>query len=91
MQWDLAGSSLGDSLKGSGSSLGTRREIAGKKTGGLVARMSEATGLYGTNKSPRSVGEPPVPGFFGYDWILALVLKPIDRTLAGLSPNLPKK
>ncbi|RWW55988.1 hypothetical protein BHE74_00037329 [Ensete ventricosum] len=31
MQWDLVGSSLGDSLKGSGSSLGTRREIDGRR------------------------------------------------------------
>ncbi|RWW82669.1 hypothetical protein BHE74_00008859 [Ensete ventricosum] len=45
MRWDLAGSSLGDSLKESGSSLGTRREIAGKKTGGLAARLPEVAGL----------------------------------------------
>ncbi|RRT63464.1 hypothetical protein B296_00003866 [Ensete ventricosum] len=31
MQWDLAGSSLGDSPKGSGSSQGTRWEITGKR------------------------------------------------------------
>ncbi|RWV87544.1 hypothetical protein GW17_00050444 [Ensete ventricosum] len=31
MQWDLARSSLGDSLKGSGSSLGARREIIGRR------------------------------------------------------------
>ncbi|RWV81271.1 hypothetical protein GW17_00057325 [Ensete ventricosum] len=54
-KWDLAGSSLGDSLKGSGSSLGTRREIAGKKTRGLTARMSEATGLYGKNPAGKSL------------------------------------
>ncbi|RWW65303.1 hypothetical protein BHE74_00027394 [Ensete ventricosum] len=42
MLWDLAGSSLGDSPKGSGSSLETHREIAGKKTGELATRMSEA-------------------------------------------------
>ncbi|RWW17955.1 hypothetical protein GW17_00018097 [Ensete ventricosum] len=31
MQWDLVGSSLGDSLKGSGSSLGARLEITGRR------------------------------------------------------------
>ncbi|RWV80911.1 hypothetical protein GW17_00057736 [Ensete ventricosum] len=31
MQWDLAGSSLGDPSKGSGSSLGARREITGRR------------------------------------------------------------
>ncbi|RWW09957.1 hypothetical protein GW17_00026526 [Ensete ventricosum] len=31
MQWELVGSSLGDSLKGSGSSLGTCREIIGER------------------------------------------------------------
>ncbi|RZS03979.1 hypothetical protein BHM03_00034244 [Ensete ventricosum] len=31
MQWDLTRSSLGDSPKGSGSSLGTRREIAERR------------------------------------------------------------
>ncbi|RZR78624.1 hypothetical protein BHM03_00004054 [Ensete ventricosum] len=41
MQWDLAGSSLGDSSKESGSSLGTRKEIAKKKTGGVTARLPE--------------------------------------------------
>ncbi|RWW40422.1 hypothetical protein BHE74_00054167 [Ensete ventricosum] len=45
MQWDLVGSLLGDSPKESGSSLGTRREIAGKKTGGLAARLSEVAGV----------------------------------------------
>ncbi|RRT35469.1 hypothetical protein B296_00012929 [Ensete ventricosum] len=45
MQWDLAGSSLGNSLKELGSSLGTRMEITGKKTGGLTVRMSEVSGL----------------------------------------------
>ncbi|RWW42944.1 hypothetical protein BHE74_00051449, partial [Ensete ventricosum] len=44
---DLVGSSLGDSPKESGSSLGTRREIAGKKTGRLVARLSEVVGVCG--------------------------------------------
>ncbi|RWV83485.1 hypothetical protein BHE74_00044321 [Ensete ventricosum] len=50
-----------DSPKGPGSSLGTRREIAGKKTGGLAARMPETTELCG--KSGRrlalSTGKPP--------------------------------
>ncbi|RZS24575.1 hypothetical protein BHM03_00057654 [Ensete ventricosum] len=45
MLWDLAGSSLGDSPKELGSSLGTPREIAGKKTGGLATRLSEVTGV----------------------------------------------
>ncbi|RWV84006.1 hypothetical protein GW17_00054322 [Ensete ventricosum] len=31
MQWDLAGSSLGDSPKGSGNSLGACREITGRR------------------------------------------------------------
>ncbi|RRT35378.1 hypothetical protein B296_00035923 [Ensete ventricosum] len=55
MRWDLAGSSLGDSLKELGSSLGTRREIAGKKTGGLTVRLSEVAGVY------RTMVGPPVP------------------------------
>ncbi|RWV85230.1 hypothetical protein BHE74_00043019 [Ensete ventricosum] len=46
MQWDLAGCSLGDSSKGSGSLLGTRREITGR----LAARMPEAVGLTGASK-----------------------------------------
>ncbi|RZR76484.1 hypothetical protein BHM03_00001288 [Ensete ventricosum] len=37
----------GNSPKGSGSSLGTRREIAGKKTEGLPAIMPEAVVLCG--------------------------------------------
>ncbi|RZR88806.1 hypothetical protein BHM03_00016441 [Ensete ventricosum] len=41
MRWDLTGSSLGDSPNESGSSLGTRREITGKKTGGLAVRLPE--------------------------------------------------
>ncbi|RZS28915.1 hypothetical protein BHM03_00062569 [Ensete ventricosum] len=31
MQWDIAGSSLGDSPKGSGSSLGARPKITGRR------------------------------------------------------------
>ncbi|RRT67225.1 hypothetical protein B296_00006697 [Ensete ventricosum] len=50
MRWDLAGSSLGDSPKESRSSLGTRREIFGKKTRGLAARLPEVAGVCG-NKS----------------------------------------
>ncbi|RWV77100.1 hypothetical protein GW17_00062121 [Ensete ventricosum] len=45
MRWDLAGSSLGDSPNESGSSLGTQREIAEKKTEGLVARLPEVVGV----------------------------------------------
>ncbi|RRT34943.1 hypothetical protein B296_00054851 [Ensete ventricosum] len=45
MRWDLAGSSLGDSQKELRRSLRTRREIAGKKTGGHTTSMSEVTGL----------------------------------------------
>ncbi|RZS28947.1 hypothetical protein BHM03_00062599 [Ensete ventricosum] len=44
MRWDLAGSSLGDLSKESGSSLGTRRVIAGKKTGGLTVRLLDYVG-----------------------------------------------
>ncbi|RZS13870.1 hypothetical protein BHM03_00045500 [Ensete ventricosum] len=51
MQWDLAGSSLGDSPKESGSLLGTRREIAGKKTGGLTVRLSKVARVYGNRDS----------------------------------------
>ncbi|RWW52845.1 hypothetical protein BHE74_00040703 [Ensete ventricosum] len=35
MQWDLVESSLGDSSKGSGSSLGARREITGRRSNDL--------------------------------------------------------
>ncbi|RRT42589.1 hypothetical protein B296_00041002, partial [Ensete ventricosum] len=38
---------VGDSLKESGSSLGTRREIARKKIGGLAARLLEVAGVCG--------------------------------------------
>ncbi|RWV78667.1 hypothetical protein GW17_00060326 [Ensete ventricosum] len=53
MRWDLVGSSLGDLAKELRSSLGTRREIAEKKTGGLAARLPEVAGVY------RSVGGKP--------------------------------
>ncbi|RZS27436.1 hypothetical protein BHM03_00060897 [Ensete ventricosum] len=57
MRWDLAGSSLGDSPKESGSSLGTQREIAGKKTGGLVARLLEVVGVCGRfDLHPKKIG-----------------------------------
>ncbi|RWV77941.1 hypothetical protein GW17_00061164 [Ensete ventricosum] len=47
MRWDLVESSLRDSPKGSRSLLGTRREIARKKTAGLVTIMLKAVGLCG--------------------------------------------
>ncbi|RRT45801.1 hypothetical protein B296_00007488 [Ensete ventricosum] len=63
MQWDLVESSLGDSPKESGSSLGMRREIAGKKTRGLATILPEVAGVYGN----RSDGfDPPIPfGAYG--------------------------
>ncbi|RWV91189.1 hypothetical protein GW17_00046548 [Ensete ventricosum] len=39
---------LGDSSKELGSSLGTQREIAGKKTRGLTVRLPEVAGLCGS-------------------------------------------
>ncbi|RRT47270.1 hypothetical protein B296_00029381 [Ensete ventricosum] len=39
---------LGDSSKELGSSLGTRREIAGKKTRGLAVRLPKVVGLSGS-------------------------------------------
>ncbi|RWW41496.1 hypothetical protein BHE74_00053013 [Ensete ventricosum] len=48
MQWDLTESSLGDPPKESGSSLGMRREIVGKKTGGLAVRLPEVARVCGT-------------------------------------------
>ncbi|RWW05444.1 hypothetical protein GW17_00031282 [Ensete ventricosum] len=45
MRWDLAESSLGDSPKELGSLLGMEREIVGKKTRGLAARLPEVTGV----------------------------------------------
>ncbi|RRT64045.1 hypothetical protein B296_00037467 [Ensete ventricosum] len=54
-------SSLGDSPKGSRSSLGTRREIAGR----LVARILEATRLVGAGKPPVSDGCTAVAQVFG--------------------------
>ncbi|RZS19319.1 hypothetical protein BHM03_00051698 [Ensete ventricosum] len=47
MRWDLVESSLRDSPKGLRSLLGTRREIARKKTAGLVTIMLKAVGLCG--------------------------------------------
>ncbi|RZR99195.1 hypothetical protein BHM03_00028709 [Ensete ventricosum] len=57
MQWDLVGSSLGDSSKESGSSLGTRREITRKKTRGLATRLSEVAGVCGRfDLYPKKIG-----------------------------------
>ncbi|RRT32845.1 hypothetical protein B296_00045531 [Ensete ventricosum] len=36
--------------EGTRNSLGTRRKIAGKNTGGLTARLLEVTGLYGIDQ-----------------------------------------
>ncbi|RZS21029.1 hypothetical protein BHM03_00053617 [Ensete ventricosum] len=56
MRWDLAGSSLGESPKESGSSLGTRREITRKKTEGLAVRLLEVAGLCGRfNLHPKKI------------------------------------
>ncbi|RRT56350.1 hypothetical protein B296_00029539 [Ensete ventricosum] len=59
MQWDLAGSSLGDSLKELGSSLETRREITRKMTGGLTIRLSKVTRNPGGGQQ-LSVSKPPI-------------------------------
>ncbi|RZS08340.1 hypothetical protein BHM03_00039314 [Ensete ventricosum] len=64
MRWDLVGSSLGDSLKESRSSLGTRREIARKKTGGLAVRLPEVarvceSKLLVSDGQQLSTGKPP--------------------------------
>ncbi|RRT77024.1 hypothetical protein B296_00000802 [Ensete ventricosum] len=57
MQWDLVRSSLGDSPKESGSSLGTQREIAGKKNEGLAARLLEITEVCGRfDLQPKKIG-----------------------------------
>ncbi|RRT65273.1 hypothetical protein B296_00011023 [Ensete ventricosum] len=72
MQWDLVRSSLGDSPKEAGSSLGMRREIVGKKTRGLTVRLPEYMGnlsdsqLLTVGKPPRSASKPLVLIFFGY-------------------------
>ncbi|RRT75376.1 hypothetical protein B296_00006607 [Ensete ventricosum] len=74
MQWDLAGSSLANSPKESRSSLGSQREIVGKKIGGLTVRLSEYAGNPGGGQHFRRVNCPsrrvnrPYP---------AMVLKPI--------------
>ncbi|RWW03975.1 hypothetical protein GW17_00032829 [Ensete ventricosum] len=57
MQWDLVGSSLGDSSKESGSLLGTRREITRKKTGGLATRLSEVARVCGTQLVDQRAGQ----------------------------------
>ncbi|RRT31471.1 hypothetical protein B296_00058098, partial [Ensete ventricosum] len=59
MRWDLVGSSLGDSPKELGSSLGTRREITEKKTGGLAARLSEVAEVCENNGPRSSLGIGP--------------------------------
>ncbi|RZS16257.1 hypothetical protein BHM03_00048226 [Ensete ventricosum] len=59
MRWDLVGSLLGDSSKESGSSLGTRKEITGKKTGGLTVRLSEVAGVCGNDGPRYSLGIEP--------------------------------
>ncbi|RWW02709.1 hypothetical protein GW17_00034187 [Ensete ventricosum] len=61
MRWDLVGSSLRDSPKGSGSSLGTRREIAGKKIEGLTQkcrRLLDYAGNPGSGQHFRQVNRP---------------------------------
>ncbi|RZS12543.1 hypothetical protein BHM03_00044006, partial [Ensete ventricosum] len=64
MQWDLTKGSLGDSPKESIQRLGTQREIAGKKTGGLTARLPEVAGVCGS--------EPPVPQNLGDGQLLTV-------------------
>ncbi|RZS20237.1 hypothetical protein BHM03_00052727 [Ensete ventricosum] len=59
MRWDLARSSLGDSPKESRRSLGTRREIAGKKTRGLAARLPAIVRVCGNNGPRSSLGIGP--------------------------------
>ncbi|RWV79943.1 hypothetical protein GW17_00058856 [Ensete ventricosum] len=57
MRWDLARSSLGDSPKESRRSLGTRREIAGKKTRGLAARLPAIVRVCGRfDLHPKKIG-----------------------------------
>ncbi|RRT47159.1 hypothetical protein B296_00022773 [Ensete ventricosum] len=81
MRWDLVGSSLEDSLKELGSTLGTRREIARKKTGGLAARLPEVVGVCGkgTTFTKISMGKPSVSG----DWTTRTIES--GRWLAGVS------
>ncbi|RZS07329.1 hypothetical protein BHM03_00038155 [Ensete ventricosum] len=52
MRWYLTGFSLGDLSKELGILLGMRRDIAGKKTGGLAIRLLEVVGVCGS-KPPR--------------------------------------
>ncbi|RRT31785.1 hypothetical protein B296_00048458 [Ensete ventricosum] len=57
MWWDLARSSLGDSSKESESSLGMRREIAGKKTRGLATRFPAVVRVCGRfDLHPKKIG-----------------------------------
>ncbi|RWW06371.1 hypothetical protein GW17_00030308 [Ensete ventricosum] len=97
IRWDLARSSLGDSPKESGSSLGMRREIARKKTRGLAVRLSEVAGICGSKptadlgggqlltvgKLPRSTGKLPVPHNLGGGQLLTMGKLP---KLAGKPP-----
>ncbi|RWW20063.1 hypothetical protein GW17_00015844 [Ensete ventricosum] len=78
MWWDLVESSLGDSPKEPGSSLGTRREIVGKKTGGLAARLPEVAGICGS--------ESPVPQNLGGGQLLT-ACKPPGTTGFDLHPK----
>ncbi|RRT46000.1 hypothetical protein B296_00015115 [Ensete ventricosum] len=87
MRWDLAGSSLGDSPKESGSSLGTRREITRKKTGGLSARLPEVTRVCGKAKasSARCSTSGRVYTYRQRSKALSLVLRPsedVDNNMA---------
>ncbi|RZS09394.1 hypothetical protein BHM03_00040470 [Ensete ventricosum] len=56
MQWDLAVSSLGNSLKGSGSSLGTRREI-------IERRPKDSSQECGRLSDWRECSPQPAAGF----------------------------
>ncbi|RWV88182.1 hypothetical protein BHE74_00051812 [Ensete ventricosum] len=60
MWWDLTGSSLGDSSKESGSSLGTQREITEKKTRGLAVRLPEVARICGmiSQRVPSELPDP---------------------------------
>ncbi|RRT36787.1 hypothetical protein B296_00034345 [Ensete ventricosum] len=51
------------------------REI--RATGSTFRRVNRSYPGIRATELPKPMGEPPVPRFFGYDWILALILKPI--------------
>ncbi|RZR90825.1 hypothetical protein BHM03_00018818 [Ensete ventricosum] len=72
--------------EGIGKLAGSMSEDRREKTRKLIASMPEATRLAKVNrpypsvrvaKPPKLTGKLSVPRFFGYDWILAPVLKPI--------------